>query len=68
MTCRQIDARGIWRGESKALAGFAKAFAFDYGGDVGTFQKAYGWRIEAVEQAIERAFGCMSPGMSGVEH
>ena len=68
MGYRQIDARGIWRGESKALEGFAKAFAFDCGGDVATFQKAYGWRTETIEQAIERAFGCMSPGMSGVEH
>lgn len=67
MAYRQIDARGIWHGDDKALEGFARAFAFDCGGDIATFQRVYGWRTVTIEQAIERAFGAQYQGMSDIE-
>ena len=65
---RQIDARGIWAGDAKALDVFALAFAFDCGGDTETWHSVYGWTPAALEQALDRTFpGRHDCGMSGIQ-
>lgn len=54
--CRQIDARGIWAREAKAIEQFARAFAFDCSGCDDIFRRAYGWTPAALKQAKEIAF------------
>lgn len=64
MAFRQIDARGIWWGDSKALDRFAAAYALDCGGCDATWHRVYGWTTEALEEAKARAFGNMAPAIA----
>lgn len=49
---RQIDARGIWRGESKALDCLGLAWAIDCGACDERFRRVYGWTQAALDQAL----------------
>ena len=62
MTYRKIDARGIWRGEREALAGFARCFAQDCGSDREIFHRVYGWTPEALDAAIANSAGIIFEG------
>lgn len=59
MQFRQIDARGIWWGESKSLDTFANAYAIDCGACDDTWHRVYGWTQAALDEAKLRAFGPM---------
>jgi len=57
MAHRQIDARGIWAGDSAALKGFRKAFEHDCEGDESLFLSVYGWKREALVDALRKSEG-----------
>lgn len=58
---RRLDARGIWKGNDRALDQFAYTYAVDCGGDNATFQRVYGWTEDALERAKDRAFANLGP-------
>lgn len=49
---RQIDARGIWRGDANALDCLALAWGIDCAGSDKRFLRAYGWTQEALDKAL----------------
>ena len=49
---RQIDARGAWRGEARALDCVAMAWAIDCNGDDEIFKRIYGWTQESLDRAL----------------
>lgn len=55
MTYRQIDARGIWAGDSAALQTFRKAFEHDCESDESLFLSVYGWKQEALADALRKS-------------
>ncbi len=55
MTYRQIDARGIWAGDSAALKVFRKAFECDCNGNFSLFLQIYGWKREALDAALGKS-------------
>lgn len=49
---RQIDARGVWRGDAAALDTMALAWGLDCQGDDSRFRRAYGWTQESLDKAL----------------
>lgn len=55
MAYRQIDIRGIFRGNARALDTLHKAWGIDCSGQDDIFLRVYGWQQSSLDRALSMA-------------